>query len=284
LTGRDTRLLPFEVIRRNLRQQSPLYRGIQHIPLDKIVGSAGRYNEMTRRFLPLSNSMKERWVNITALAMAEGWPPIDLYQIGDVYFVKDGNHRVSAARQLGYPSIEAHVWEFPEEIFIDPNDKLDDILIRFSERDFMQTTRLAQHYPNHNIHFTTAGRYSELKAQIEDLRQKLAYIDEREIPYEEAVDLWYELIYLPTVQIIRESGLLAALPGRTEADLFVWLSVHRDTLLETYGEYDHLADLAQRLVDVYGEKPAAKVSRQVKRLLGRDELPPLHDPDAKIIK
>jgi hypothetical protein len=196
--------------------------------------------------------------------------------------VKDGNHRVSAARQLGYPSIEAHVWEFPEEIFIDPSDKLDDILIRFSERDFMETTGLDQRYPNHNIRFTTAGRYSELKAQIEDLRQKLAYIDEREIPYEEAVDLWFELVYLPTVQIIRESELLAAFPGRTEADLFAWLSVHRDPLLETYGEYDHLADLAQRLVDVYREKPVAKATRQVKRMLGREELPPLHVPDPNI--
>lgn len=279
LTGRDTRLLPFEVIRRNLRQQSPLYRGIQHVDLDKMVGSAGRYNEMTRRFLPLTNSMKERWINVTALAMSEGWPPVDLYKIGDVYFVKDGNHRVSAARQLGYPSIEAHVWEFPEEIFIDPNDKLDNILIRFSERDFMERTRLDQRVPDHGIRFTTAGRYSELLAQIEELSHILSLIDEREIPFEEAVDLWYEMIYLPTVQIIRESNLLSAFPGRTEADLFVWLSTHRHHLRETYGEYDNLIELAQKLGDLYGEKPVAKVTRQVKRLLGRDDLPPLQEPD-----
>lgn len=280
LTGRDTRLLPFEVIRRNLRQQSPLYRGIHHVPLDKIVGSAGRYNEMTRRFLPLTNSMKERWINVTALAMSEGWPPVDLYKVGDVFFVKDGNHRISAARQLGYPNIEAHVWEFPEEIFIGPNDKLDDILIRFSDRDFMERTGLDQRIPNHGIRFTTSGRYSELLAQIEELRHILSLIDEREIPFEEAVDLWYEMIYLPTVQIIRESNLLSAFPGRTEADLFVWLSTHRDHLREAYGEYEHLADLAQKLVDIYGEKPVAKVRRRVKRLLGRDELPPLQEPDS----
>jgi hypothetical protein len=211
--------------------------------------------------------------------MTEGWPPVDLYKIGEAYFVKDGNHRVSAARQLGYPSIEAHVWEFPEEIGIGPSDKLDDILIRFSERDFMETTGLDQRYPDHGIRFTTAGRYSELRAQIEDLRQKLVYIDEREISYHEAVDLWYELIYLPTVQIIRESGLLSAFPGRTEADLFVWLSIHRERLQEAYGEYGNLAELAQMLVGVYGEKPIAKAKRQVKRLLGRDELPPLSEPD-----
>jgi len=275
LTGRDTRLLPFEAIRRNLRQQSPLYRGIQSVPLDRIIGSAGRYHEMTRRFLPLTDALKERWVNITTLAMTKGWPPVDLYQIGAVYFVKDGNHRVSAARQLGYPTIEAHVWEFPTEPLIQPDDKLDDILIRFSERDFLETTGLDQRYPDHGIHFTTAGRYSELLAQIEELRQKLAEIDEREIPFAEAVDLWYELIYRPTVQIIRESDLLSAFPGRTEADLFAWLSTHRDRLHEAYGDYDNLADLAQKLVDIYGEKPVAKVTRRVRRLLGREEPPPL---------
>jgi hypothetical protein len=282
LLGRETRPLPFEVIRRNLRQQSPLYRGIQYIPLDLIVGSVGRYNELTRRFLPLTDSMKERWVNVTVLAMTEGWQPVDLYKIGEAYFVKDGNHRISAARKLGYPSIEAQVWEFPEEIWISPTDKLDDILCRFSERDFMQMTGFDQRHPGHPIRFTTAGRYSELKAQIEEVRQKLASIDEREIPYEEAVDLWYELIYLPAVQIIRESSLLSAFPGRTEADLFVWLSIHRDRLGEAYGEYENLAVLAQTLVDAYGEKPIARARRKAKRLLGRDELPPLADPDPTV--
>ncbi|MCB9007146.1 MAG: hypothetical protein H6656_07255 [Ardenticatenaceae bacterium] len=38
-----------------------------------------------------------------------------------------------------------------------------------------------------------------------------------------------------------------------EADLFVWLSQHRDRLQERYGEYENLADLAQFLADEYRE-------------------------------
>ena len=275
LLGRDTRLLPFEAIRHNLRLQSPLYRGIQEVPLDEIVGSVGRYREMSREFLPLSDSLKERWVNVAALAQSEGWPPVELYRVGGVYFVRDGNHRVSAARQLSFPTIEGHVWEYPDDVEIGSKDSLDAVLRRYGERVFLEKTGLGQRYPDYDIRFTTSGRYPELQAQIEELRQKLMLIDERDVSFEEASDAWYELVYLPSVQIIRESGLLDAFPGRTEADLFAWISLHRDRLRDGYGEYDSLASLAQALMKGYREKPIARVSRQMRRLLGSDELPPL---------
>lgn len=275
LLGRDSRLLPFDVIRRNLRQQSPLYRGIQQVPTDKIVGSVGRYDEMTREFLPLNDSLKDRWVKMAQLAHSEGWPPIELYNISEAYFVRDGNHRVSAAKQLKFPTIEAHVWEYPDEIEINPRDSLDEVLNRFRERVFLEKTGLHLRYPSYDIRFTAGGRYPELQAQIEELRQKLELIDEREVSLEEAADSWYELIYLPGVQIIRDSGLMEAFPGRTEADLFAWMSLHRDRLRESYGDYENLAQLAQSLMKTYREKPAARVSRQMRRMLGSDELPPL---------
>lgn len=275
LIGRDSRLLPFDTIRRNLRQQSPLYRGIQQVALDQIIGSVGRYAEMTREFLPLSNSLKARWVKVAELAQGEGWPPIELYKVGNAYFVRDGNHRVSAAKQLKFPTIEAHVWEYPDDIYIDPKDSLDNVLNRFRERVFLEKTGLNLRYPNYNIRFTAGGRYPEFQAQIEELRQKLQLIDEREVTFEEAADAWYELIYLPGIQIIRESGLLEAFSGRTEADLFAWMSLHRDRLRENYGEFENLAGLAQSLMNTYREKPAARMSRQVRRFLGSEELPPL---------
>ena len=280
LRGRDDRLLPFETIRRNLRQQSPLYRGIHQVQLPEIVGSVGRYDEMTRHFLPLNDSLKNRWVKMVELAQTEGWPPIELYKVGNAYFVRDGNHRVSAARQLKFPSIEAHVWEYPDDIVIDPRATLDEVLNRFRERVFLEKTGLNQRYPDYDIRFTAGGRYPELQAQIEDLRQKLELIDEREISFEEAADAWYELVYLPSVQIIRASELLAAFPGRTEADLFAWMSLHRDRLREAYGDFDDLPALARSLMETYREKPIARMSRQVRRLLGSEELPPLAGLDA----
>jgi hypothetical protein len=280
LTGRDTTLLPFDAIRTQLRQQSPLYRGVREVPLDEIVGSVGRYKDLTRRFLPLTNAMQERFVRITSLAISEGWPPIELYQVGGVYFVKDGNHRVAAARQLEYPTIEAYVWEYPEDVDIGPEDTLDDILIRFGERNFMQLTGLEERIPDHGIQFTTPGRYTELRAQIADLRAKLAAIDDEEMPYPDAVDAWYEMRYLPAVQIIRESGMLNSFPGRTEADMFAWMSVTREPLQECYGDFGNLADLAQLLAHEYGEGGLSKLSRQVKGVFNSQPLPQLPELDS----
>ncbi|MFQ5401520.1 MAG: hypothetical protein ACE5E7_18220 [Anaerolineae bacterium] len=279
MTGKDTRMLPFETIRSELRKQNPMYRGVQEIPTDQIVGSVGRYREFTRKFLPLNDSLQERWVNVDSLASTKGWPPIAAYEIGGAYFVRDGNHRVSVARELNIPSIEAHVWAFPGNVHISPDDKLDDVLIRLGEERFMEQTRLNEWCPDHGIRFTSPGRYTELLAQIHNLRNILAQIDGEPLPYEEAVKAWYEMVYLPTIQVIRDNDLLAGFPGCTEADLFVWLSKYRALLRETYGEYDNLAELARMLADKHKESGLNKITRQIRRWLGSDELPPLADPE-----
>lgn len=275
LTGRPDHLLPFEAIRAELRQQNPYYRGVREVPLDKIVGSVGRYHEFTRRFLPLNESLRERWVHVRTMVSKQGWTPIELYQVGDAYFVQDGNHRCAVARELGNPTIEAHVWEFPADVVINPQDDLDTVLIRLGERNFMEQTHLDDLQPNHGIRFTSPGRYRELLAQIADLRQKLAVIDGRDLPYPEAVAAWYELIYLPTVQIIRDSTLLRDFPGRTEADLFAWLSQHRHRLGNLYGGYENLADLAQLLARRYRRGCLPGIVRRLRSPFRRPSLPPL---------
>ena len=275
LKGKDTRLLPFEVIRSNLRQQNPLYRGIQEVPVSQIIGSVGRYKEFTRSYLPLSDSLKERWVGVESLALTRGWPPIELYQVGNAYFIKDGNHRAAVARQLNMNTIEAHVWEFPTDVEIGPDDSIEAVLIHLGEERFMAETGLNDRFPEHGIRFTTPGHYTDLLAQIEELRDKLRHIDEEDIPYEKAAELWYELIYLPTVHIIRDSTLLDDFPGRTEGDMFVWMLTHQDQLSEAYGEFANLADLAALLAERYREGSLEKVTRRLRGLLGFESLPPL---------
>ncbi len=278
LTGEDINLLPFEAIRANLQQQNPFYRGVVEVPLDAIVGSVGRYKTFTRKFLPLTNSVQDRWVAVDALAGQTGWPPIELYQVGNIYFVKDGNHRVSVARQLELDVIEAHVMAYPVDFEIDPADNLDHIFIQLGEQNFMAKTGLAARFPDHNIHFTSPGRHAELLAQIHDLRQILARIDGEEMSWETAVDAWYEMVYLLTVHIIQDSTLLGDLRGRTEADLVVWLSQHRERLEERYGlHHENLADLTQFLADEYREAGLPRLRRQVRRLLGANSLAPLEE-------
>lgn len=269
--------MPFDEIRAYLRQQNPLYQGIQYVPIDQIVGSVGRYKEFTRQFLPLDDSVKERWIGVDVLARSRGWPPIELYQVGDVYFVVDGNHRLSVGRQLDVGSIEAHVWQFPETVSIQANDAVDDVLIRLEEERFLERTSLKENVPNYDIQFTTPRRYAELLAQIFNLQQKLEIIDETAVNLPDAAAAWYEMVYLPTVQIIRESTLLDEFPGRTVSDLFVWLSKHRKGLREEYGASKNLAELAGKLSEIYHENGISKLKRQVRRLFGGSHLPPLDE-------
>lgn len=280
LSGRADHLLSFEAVRAQLKQKNPFYQGIIQVPLAQIAGSVGRYKEFTRQFLPLHDSFRERWVTIETLAVSgQGWPPLELYRIGDVFFVKDGNHRVAVARQMKVETVEAHVWAFPSEVEVGPQDRLDDVLIRFGKKKFLEQTRLDKLAPDNQIRFTTPGRYTELLAQIEDMHDKLIAIDGEPVTYEDAVLAWYDLIYVPTVQILHEAALLEEFPGRTEADLFVWLSLMRAQLAEIYGEYDNLQDLARRLASDYAEGRLDRLARQVRRLLGQDALPPLEDPE-----
>jgi hypothetical protein len=145
----------------------------------------------------------------------------------------------------------------------------------------MQQTRLDKLAPDHGIRFTTPGRYTELLAQIEDLQKKLELIDGEPISYDEAVLAWYELLYLPTVQILNEASLLQEFPGRTEADLFVWLSIMRAQLAELYGNDDRLEDLARALAADYGAGRLGKLRRQVGRLLGHEARPRLDEPPSE---
>ncbi|MCA9982905.1 MAG: hypothetical protein KDE09_00525 [Anaerolineales bacterium] len=270
LIGRPDKLIPFETIRAEILQRNPRSLGLQQVPLDRIIGSVGRYREFNRQFLPLDDSLKERWVAVDTLAASRGWPPVNLYKIGETYYVDDGNHRVSVGRQLGNSTIEAYVMEFSTEAVIRPDQTLDEMLISLSEERFLELTRLRDHYPAHGIEFTTPGRHRELVAQIEEMRQTLSLIDDEEWSFAEAVPAWYEMVYLPTVQIIRESDLLDNFSGRTEADLFAWLSKHRQALTEQLGETSSLVELAQRLADEYGESSLQKMTRKVLGLVNAE--------------
>jgi hypothetical protein len=105
-------LIPFEDVRSQLHLSQKIYRGLQNIELAHIRGSVGRYADFTSSFLPRRDHLRARWEQVKLLANTRGLPPIEVYQVGDAYFVIDGNHRVSVAMQDGLKTIEAYVWEF----------------------------------------------------------------------------------------------------------------------------------------------------------------------------
>jgi hypothetical protein len=263
-TGRPNELLSFEEVRQNLRLQDSSYKGFQEIELDKIVGSVGRYRDFTRTFLPKRDRSEERWRRVDAVSHDQfGFPPIEVYKVGDVYFVRDGNHRVSVARAHGAKTIEAYVIEYKTPVTIDTQDHLDDILLKGERAQFLEETQLDKLRPGHNVMFTEPGRYRFVQKHITFHK----YLKETECGCEytdeEAVASWYDHVYLPVVRLIREREVLKYFPDRTEADLYAWLVLHRAALekqAKVLGKVDE-----QELVDELVEK---ETGNPFKRLVG----------------
>jgi nucleotide-binding universal stress UspA family protein len=187
-------------------------------------------------------------VKVAANGLA-GLPPIDVYQIGNTYFVLDGNHRVSVARQEGAQYIQAYVTEVHTRAPLNPDVRPDDLILIAEYNQFLEQTRLNEFRPEADLRVTIPGKYPRLLEHIEVHRHFMGLEFQREIPYEEAVTHWYDTIYLPVVQIIRNQGNLRHFPDRTETDLYLWIAEHRSELEEQFGlpvrdEYiaSHLAD------------------------------------------
>ncbi len=228
--GKTADLLSFDAVKDILHLHDSSYKGLQEIELDKIVGSTGRYRDFTRTFLPKNHTTEERWRRISSLAENEGFPPIDVIQVGEVYFVRDGNHRVSVSRMNGLRVIEAYVIEYKTPVPLTKEDDIDAILLKMGEAEFLAATKLDELCPGHGIRLTEPGRYRLVQQHIQFHKYLKEREFEREITDEEAVVSWYDTVYVPIVQLILAKNLLDHFPERTEADLYAWLLLHRAAL------------------------------------------------------
>jgi len=242
ISGGQKDLVKYDEVAKRLRARQQIDLGVQHVPLKKIVGSVGRYHDFTRSFLPRSGADEERCVKLdTAMNALESLPPVELYKIGDAYFVRDGNHRISVARANGLSHIEAYVTEVKSDVPVTAEDfDHDEWLIKTERAEFLKDTRLDELRPDNNFVLTEPGRYPIVLRHIETHR----YLrnmeldragDPHRLSWREAVESWYDNIYLPVVEAIRKCDLLKNFPNRTEADLYLWITYHREELARDYG-------------------------------------------------
>ncbi len=244
LVGRHSELMNFDDLRKRLHLHEEHYEGVQDVPLDHIVGSVGRYMDFTATFLPKNSNMRERWSRVYALANSqEGPPPIELYKVGDAYFVRDGNHRVSVARHLGAKSIQAHVIALPTTVPLRPGMSDQDIELAEAYANFLDETGLTQAVPDHeSIELTVPSRYHELIGHIFMHERVMERLEGHALSTEEVTADWYHSIYQPAIALIRKHKVLDLVKGkktaRTEGDLFLWLM---DNLLELQHQYGNQA-------------------------------------------
>ncbi len=254
ITGKSNALLPFEEVRRTLPFEGQRYMGLQAVPLEKIVGSVGRYQDFDRAFLPRSESTRHRWENIDkALQAGVALPPVELYKVGDVYFVRDGNHRVSVARTQDWPSIDAYVTEVDVPVEITAETDIDEVLRKQEYAAFLHQTEIHKVRPDVDIEITEPGQYQKLLEHIAVHRWYLGEERDEEVSYREAVASWVDHVYLPLVEIIREQGALEEFPDRTAADLYLWVSEHRAELAEWLGWAVDAKSVASELAEQYGQ-------------------------------
>jgi hypothetical protein len=237
ISGQPTTLLDYDEIKQSLHIGGPIYRGVQTVRVDQIVGSLNRYHEFDRAFLPAENQLAARWQSIdNAFYKDISLPPVVLYKVGQVYFVVDGHHRVSVARQQGQEFIDAEVRECSTKVNFTPDLKTEDLKILGEKVRFLERTRLDDLRPQAKIRLTVPDGFDRMLEHIAVHRYFMGLDLKRDISEEEAITHWYDTVYFPIVKMIRQSKILKDFPDKTEGDLYLWVLDHQRYLADEEGQ------------------------------------------------
>jgi hypothetical protein len=273
LTPEKQHLLSLEDVRNVLKPKSETYKGMQTVDIDKIVGSEGRYKDFNSAFLPKRDFIRGRWESIDRAHLSDViLPPIKLYEIGGVYFVRDGNHRVSVAKSQGVMAIDAEVIELDTELKLEAGMTWSDLkwlVIDYEKDQVYKETDIGKIINKREIHFTETGRWIELLRHIQGHKYFLNQDKDEEIPFTEAARSWYENLYLPIVDIIFQENILARFPGRSFGDLYMWIIKHWDGLKNKYGEDFSLNQAAVDYSLRYGKSWKGQLKDRLSRIRKR---------------
>ncbi len=234
---RPTTLLSYDEIKEKLRIGGPIYRGVKTIRVNQIAGSLNRYHEFDRAFLPKEDQLASRWQKVDrAFYQDVNLPPVVLYKVGDVYFVVDGHHRVSVAREQGQEFIDAEIRECATRVNITANIKPEDLEILGTKVHFLERSSLDNIRPQANIKLTIPDGFERMLEHIAVHRYFMGLDLQRDVSEDEAVAHWYDTVYMPIIEVIRKSDILKDFPGKTEGDLYLWTLDHQHYLSKVQGE------------------------------------------------
>ncbi len=238
ITGKSVELLSYDDVLSKLRLTGRAARGLREIPVDTIVGTVERANDFTRTFLPRKAGDEQRWASLMAFVQKnslDALPPIEVYQIGSAYFVQDGHHRVSIARQLGIEFVTAYVTEVQTRVALTPDADWNALIRDAEQAAFLEYTHLDQLRPKTDFTVSVPGQYVKLEDHIEVHRYFIEEAEAREMDFEEAVSRWHDEAYRPIADAIHDQGLLSDFPGRTITDFYLWTAEHRLLLQQELG-------------------------------------------------
>ena len=252
-------ILPFEEVVRALGRTGEKRLGQQLISLDSIVGTVDRSREFDRSFRPTSPRVRERWQRINlAQRKGEALPPIDVYRIGDMHFVKDGHHRVSVARALGHRDIDAYVTEVLTEIGADRKIRLRDLPLKSHQRLFYERVPLPVEQ-REQIHLSDEWRYAALAEAVEAWGFRVSQARREWMSRPQVAEEWFRDEYRPVVEMLREARLIPK--GVTDTEAYMTIAALRYLLLRTHEWDDAVIDALRRDLESPGQEDDTMVRR-----------------------
>lgn len=206
--------------------------GVRVIPIDHIVGSVDKVRDFDPLFRPTSGRSRARWERLAeAVRRGQEIPPIDVYQVGDYYFVRDGHHRVSVTRALGGTSIEADVTRVNTLIEPEKLSNRDDLQAAELRRIFLERVPLDR-LARREISCVNPWHYTELAEMVEAWVARLMFREKVLLGKAHAASRWYAEEYVPVTMMLSEAGLVR--PDESEADAFLRLSHDRYSLVRAH--------------------------------------------------
>ena len=272
----EATLISLSDIKKLLKPENEVYKGMQVIPVKLIVGSEGRYNDFDNRFFPKSLHLKSRWEHIDMAHIQDiPLPPISLYELGGVYFVRDGNHRVSVAKSKGIEFIDAEVVSLQSEIKLHPGDsfkKMTKQVINYEKRVFYTETGFGDVTDFWGIDFSVPGQYDVIYNHILTHKYYINMNSNEELGMDKAMQSWLYHVYLPVIKIIDKYHIMKYFRHRTKSDLYVWMIKYWDEIKGNFSTELTLEDIATPFMQAFGESPLEHFKNKIKGIIFKKKI------------
>lgn len=252
-------ILPFEEVVDALGRRGERRLGLQSIALDSIVGTVDRGREFDRSFRPTTNRVRTRWERIaTAQRKGREMPPIDVYRIEDLHFVKDGHHRVSVARAMGFESIDAYVTEVLTAVSPGTGVRRRDLPLKSHERLFRERVPLAPEQQA-RIELSDEWRYAGLAEGVEAWGFRVMQDRGELLDREQVARAWFTEEYEPVIQMLGQAGLIG---HSSETEAYIRVATLRFLTLHTHEWTEEVLDRLREEI----RRPSRDDDAMVRRL------------------
>lgn len=276
LTPEEASLISLSDLKKLLKPNNETYKGMQAVPVNLIVGSEGRYKDFDNQFFPKNAHLKARWESIDRAHLQNIiLPPVTLYELGGLYFARDGNHRISVAKARGIEFIDAEVISLQSEIKLKPGVSMKYLLqqiIAYEKRVFYSETSFGDITDYWCLDFTTAGQYDVIYNHILTHKYYLNLNQEEEITMPDAILSWFNKVYMPVVQVINDAKVMKKFKKRTISDLYVWMIKYWDDLKHKFGEDYPIDQMALSFTKTYGTGLFHRITNNFKKIILRNHM------------